>query len=54
MEWLWRPFYKHLGKTTEIFTHTMFDSYCPPHGFNFDRYGYDEPFIYDEMFGHEV
>jgi hypothetical protein len=26
----------------------MFDSYCPPKYFNFDRYGYDEPFIIDE------
>jgi len=37
MEYLWRPGFKHLGKTTQIFMHTMFDSYCAPPYASFDN-----------------
>jgi alpha-mannosidase len=31
MEWLWRPFFNHLGKRTQILAHLMANgNYCPP------------------------
>ena len=41
MEFLWRPFFKHLGKSSQIFAHTMLDSYCAPDYFGFDNLDYD-------------
>jgi lysosomal alpha-mannosidase len=48
MEWLWKPFYNSLGERVQILAHSMYDTYCPPKGFNFDRYGYDDPFEIDD------
>lgn len=51
MEFLWRPFFKHLGKTAQIFAHTMLDSYCAPDYLGFDPLDYDNmngPFVDDE------
>lgn len=47
MEWVWRPFYDHLGKRTQIFTHTLFNHYSAPPGFCFDTNCDDDPFVTD-------
>ena len=36
MEYIWRPFFKHLGKSVEIFTSIMSAGYYWPDGFNYD------------------
>lgn len=51
MEFLWRPSFKHLGKSAQILAHTMVDSYCAPDYFGFDTLDHDEmngPFVDDE------
>jgi len=40
MEFLWRPFFKHLGKSSQILAHTMLD-YCSPNYFGFDPLDFD-------------
>lgn len=45
MEWLWRPFFNHLGKRTQIFTHAMYQHYSAPSGFNFDTLSDDGPIV---------
>lgn len=46
MQWVWRPFYDHLGKSVEIFTATMQDHYCWPSGFWFDeKFAGDDPVV---------
>jgi alpha-mannosidase len=42
MQWMWRPFFNHTGKSTSIFTSTFYDHYCWPGDFG------DEPVIVDE------
>lgn len=49
MEFIWRPFFKHLGKSTQIFTSIMYDHYYWPAGFNYDeRDSDDSPVITDK------
>ena len=49
MEFIWRPFFDHLGKSAEIFTSIMYNHYYWPNGFNYDqRDSQDEPVITDE------
>ena len=36
MEWVWRPFFEHEGKRTQIFTHALYQHYSAPQGFDFD------------------
>ena len=46
---IWRPFYYHLGKSTEIFTHVMYDHYYWPRGFEYDqRDSSDDPVVTDK------
>eukprot|EP00347_Sterkiella_histriomuscorum_P000869 403374211 len=47
MEFIWRPSFNHLGKTTEIFTHALYHHYSAPEGFNFDIWSHDTPIIDD-------
>jgi hypothetical protein len=48
MQWVWRPFFDHLGHSTEIHTTSMFDHYCPPSGFRYDqRMENDDPVVDD-------
>jgi hypothetical protein len=44
MEWIWRPFYKHLGNRTQIFTHALYSHYSAPNGFDFE---FGDPFVDD-------
>jgi hypothetical protein len=49
MQWIWRPFFNHLGKRSEIFTLTMQDHYCWPTGFWYDeKFDGDDPVVTDE------
>ena len=49
MEFVWRPFSKHFGQSTQIFTHAMYDHYCYPPGFNVDERFYgDSPVVTDQ------
>ena len=36
MQYVWRPYFSHLGKRAEIFAHTMAESYCSPEHLGFD------------------
>lgn len=36
MEWVWRPMWKTIGKTAQIFTHTLYHHYSAPPGFDFE------------------
>jgi hypothetical protein len=46
MQWIWRPFFEHLGRRAEIFTGTMQDHYCWPDGFSYDeKWDGDEPVV---------
>lgn len=55
MEWVWRPFFNHEGKRTQIFTHTLYQHYSSPKGFDFDTKSSDDPIIDDpEMQGYNV
>lgn len=49
MEFVWRPFYSHLGYSTQIFSVVSYNRYSSPPGFNFDtRATYrEEPFVDD-------
>ena len=50
MEYLWRPFFKHLGKRSQILAHTMLNNYCAPDYFGFDTLDLDNmngPFVED-------
>lgn len=49
MEWLWRPFFKHVGKRGQLLAHLMVDNtYYPPQYFGFDDEGKNEgPFVDD-------
>ena len=50
LEWIWRPFNDSLGSRAEIFTHSMYNLYISPPGFDFDEYaGKDNPIINDRM-----
>ena len=52
MEFLWRPFFNHLGKSAQIFTSTMYNHYCWPDGFWYDqRFDGDSPVINDPTLG---
>lgn len=42
MQWVWRPFFDHLGKSSQIFTYNLYDHYCWPGDFD------DDPVIDDE------
>jgi len=50
MEFLWRPFFKHLGKRTEIFTHAFYEYYYAPEGFRFDVREPDEVVVDNPFF----
>ncbi len=44
MQWVWRPFFDHLGKSVQIFTGAMYDHYCWPGGVGADEtWWYDKP-----------
>jgi hypothetical protein len=48
MQFIWRPFFEHLGKSTQIFTSAMYDHYCWPTGFWNDAiFNGDSPVITD-------
>lgn len=47
MEFVWRPMWETLGQSTEIFTHSLYNNYGSPTGFNWDDLGDDDPFIID-------
>ena len=48
MEWIQRPMFKHLGKSTQIFAHAFYNDYCSPHNFAYDVFdGEDDPFVTD-------
>jgi hypothetical protein len=47
MQFLWRPFFDHLGKSSQIFTHVMYDHYSSPLGFRYDELSNDDPVISD-------
>lgn len=47
MEFIWRPEYKHLGSSAEIFTHALYGHYSAPPGFNFDLWSSDDALIDD-------
>ena len=53
MEWLWRPFFNHIGKRGQILAHLMVnDTYESPRHFGFDdtkgEFVFDEgPFVND-------
>ena len=48
MEFVWRPFYEHLGERVQIFSHVMYNDYRAPKGFDWDVNGQDDPFITDQ------
>ena len=48
MEWLWRPFFEHSGTRTQIFTHSLYQHYSAPRGFDFDTMNDDEPVVADK------
>lgn len=49
MQFLWRPFFDHLGKSTEIFSGAMYDHYCWPQGYWYDGiFNGDQPVVTDE------
>lgn len=49
MQFVWRPFFNHLGESVQIFTSAMYDHYCYPTGFWFDDKFYgDDPVVTDE------
>jgi len=51
MEFLWRPAFDHLGKSTEIFAHCLYDGYMGPEGFRFDAArSADDPIVDDPTF----
>jgi lysosomal alpha-mannosidase len=50
MEFVWRPFYDHLGERVQIFSHVMYHDYRTPPGLNWDSAGRDDPFIDDPRF----
>ena len=50
MEFVWRPFYDHLGKSVQIFTHALYHHYSAPDSFNFDVNGSDEPVVDNPAF----
>ena len=47
MEYLWRPFFTHNGKRNQIFTHTFYQHYSAPPGFDFDTKSGDDPIVDD-------
>ena len=47
MEFVWRPFFKSLGTSTQIFTHVLYNHYSPPTGLCFDVRCNDDPFVDD-------
>lgn len=48
MEWVWQPFYKHLGNAVQIYTYAMYDHYCYFDGFWWDdRFYGDSPVVTD-------
>lgn len=47
MEFVWRPFYNHLGNSTQIFTHVSYNQYSAPPGFDFDTRAKEDPFVDD-------
>jgi lysosomal alpha-mannosidase len=47
MEFVWRPFYSHLGSDAQIFSHVLYHDYRTPPGLNWDESGNDDPFIDD-------
>ena len=50
MQWVWRPFFDHLGKSTQIFTSAMYDHYCFPTGFYYDdKFHGDDPVVIDDQ-----
>lgn len=49
MQFVWRPFFDHLGQSTQIFTSAMYDHYCYPVGFAVDdKFHGDDPTVIDE------
>ena len=48
MEFVWRPMFDSLGERAQIFTHSLFNNYGAPTGFDFDTLSNDDPFITDE------
>ena len=49
MEWVWRPFYSHIGNRSEIFTHTFYDYYYSPKGFIYDQKRNDDEPVIDDI-----
>ena len=47
MEWVWRPFFQHEGKRTQIFTHALYQHYSAPSSFDFDTMNEDAPIVDD-------
>jgi hypothetical protein len=47
MEWVWRPFFQHDGKRTQIFTHALYHHYSAPEDFDFDTLNDNAPMIDD-------
>ena len=45
MEFIWRPFFDHLGERAQIFSHVMYNNYASPPGFDADVDGPDDPFV---------
>ena len=52
MQFIWQPFTRHLGNTSQIFTHASTDHYCfVPFLFWFDdRYCCDQPTVTDPIY----
>jgi hypothetical protein len=49
MEWIQRPFFNHLGKSTQILAHAMYQSYCSPENFSYDVFeSNNDPFVLDK------
>lgn len=48
MEWIQRPLFNHLGKSTEILAHALYIDYCAPEEFEFDVFdSKNDPFVVD-------
>ena len=48
MQFVWRPFSEHLGKSAQIFTHVMMNHYNWPTEFHIDDMRDDDPVVVDE------
>lgn len=49
MEWIQRPFFDHLGKSTQILAHALYENYCSPHEFEYDVFdSNNDPFVTNE------